>query len=303
MPGDPDHPPRSDDLHPTSPRPLRRRWWFRLLLLAAVLYVAWCTTLYFCQGWLLFPADMAPQPSPRRYDATTVELELPIEPAGRVIAWFMPATGSNPDVPAPLVIFFHGNAEIIDYQHTVVEGYRRLGCAVLLPEYRGYGRSDGKPGERAIVADAVRFYDKIITRPDVDADRIVIHGRSLGGGPAAQLAVKRPGHPLILESTFSSAAAMAHKYAAPAFLVRHPFRTDRALAAAGTAPVLIFHGTRDDIIPVSHGRRLRDIAPHATYVEYDCRHNDFPGSDNEQAYWNEIARFLERTGIIEGTPP
>jgi fermentation-respiration switch protein FrsA (DUF1100 family) len=91
---------------------------------------------------------------------------------------------------------------------------------------------------------------------------------------------------------------MAHKYGAPSFLAKHPFRTDRVLEKLDV-PVLIFHGTRDSIIPVSHGRNLSEIALSRTYVEYDCGHNDFPGRDNEDAYWSEIADFLKRTRIIE----
>ena len=281
-------------------KPALKRLLRRMLVFLAIFYVAWCGFLYFYQDKLLFPVDMAPDPLPLLYDATTHEITIDTED-GQSIAFFIPALQSSPERPAPAVIFFHGNAELIDYQSTVVEGYRKLGCSVLLPEYRGYGRSDGKPGERVIVADALRFYDELVKRADVDKSRVVIHGRSLGGGPAAQLAGRRDCQALILESAFSSAAAMAYKYGAPAFLVKHPFRTDRVLETLDT-PVLIFHGTNDDIIPVAHGRKLHDIARNGRYVEYDCRHNDFPGLDNEAAYWQEIAAFLKQARIIEEPP-
>ncbi|MFH1416958.1 MAG: alpha/beta hydrolase [Planctomycetota bacterium] len=289
--------PATDD---ANKKPPLKRLLRRVLVSLAIFYVAWCGILYLYQDKLLFPVDMAPDPLPLLYDATTDEITIDTED-GQSVAFFMPAFQSSPERPAPAVIFFHGNAELIDYQSTAVEGYRKLGCSVLLPEYRGYGRSDGKPGERVIVADALRFYDELLKRADVDKSRIVIHGRSLGGGPAAQLAGRRDCQALILESSFYSAAAMAYKYGAPAFLVKHPFRTDRVLETLDT-PVLIFHGTNDDIIPVAHGRKLRDIARNGRYVEYDCKHNDFPGRNNEEGYWGEIAVFLEQTGIIEEPP-
>ncbi|MBN2562375.1 MAG: alpha/beta hydrolase [Phycisphaerae bacterium] len=288
-----------DGLPSLARRPLRRRLWFRAVTFVAILYAAWCTALYLCQDKLLFARDLAPDPSPLPYDAVTEELRRSIEDGAEAVAWFIPARNQPSGKPAPLVIFFHGNAEIIDYQSTVVEGYRRLGCSVLLPEYRGYGRCGGKPSEQGIVSDAVYFYDQVIQRCDVDASHIVFHGRSLGGGPAAALAARRRPNVLILESTFASVTAMARAYLVPSFLVKAPFRTDRVLESLDV-PVLIFHGTQDDIIPVSHGRRLRDAARHGTYVEYGCRHNDFPGRGNEDAYWQEIRAFLKRNGIDAG---
>ncbi len=272
----------------------------RFLVFLVIFCAAWWTTLYFYQDELLFPVDMAPDPLPLLYDATTQEITIDTED-GQSVAFFMPAFQSSALRPRPVVIFFHGNAELIDFQSTAVEGYRKLGCSVLLPEYRGYGRSDGEPSEKVIVADAIRFYDELVKRPDVDKDHIVIHGRSLGGGPAAQLAGRRGCQALIIESSFSSAAAMAYSYAAPPFLVKHPFRTDHVLETLDT-PVLIFHGTNDDVIPVAHGRKLRDLARNGRYVEYDCMHNDFPGHDHETAYWEEIATFLKNTRIIEEPP-
>ncbi|MCG8403809.1 MAG: alpha/beta hydrolase [Phycisphaerales bacterium] len=276
-------------------RPLRQRPWFRLVIYVAAFYMVWCTILYSWQDSLLFPAEMAAEPLPRLYSAKTVELIRDLDSGGKVVAWFIPAPTLKPR--SPCIIYFHGNAEIIDHQHTVVEGYLRLGCSVLLPEYRGYGRSAGSPSEKGIVEDAVYFHDEIVKRDDVDKSRVVFHGRSLGGGPAAQLAARRKPKLLILESTFSSAAAMAHKYFAPMFLVKHPFRTDHVLESLDV-PVLLFHGSRDDIIPVEHGRKLRDLAFDATYVEFDCRHNDFPGHDNEEKYWADIERFMEKHGVI-----
>jgi fermentation-respiration switch protein FrsA (DUF1100 family) len=281
---------------------LRRRT-LGMVAVAGVSYAAWCGTMYFYQDKLLFPADMAPPPLPLGYHGlSTVEMKLGLAGGGSVVAWFLPAPKATPSSPAPVVAYFHGNAEIIDYQHEIVEGYHRLGCSILLPEYRGYGRAGGKPSEGAIVADAACFYDELVKRPDVDASRIVFHGRSLGGGPAAQLAARRTPRALILESAFSSVAAMASKYGCPSFLAKNPFHTDHVLESLDV-PVLIFHGTNDDIIPVSHGRRLRDLARHGTYVEYGCRHNDFPGGGNEEAYWNEIAAFLRRSGVIEAAIP
>ncbi|HRR86970.1 MAG TPA: alpha/beta hydrolase, partial [Phycisphaerae bacterium] len=139
-----------------------------------------------------------------------------------------------------------------------------------------------------------------LKREDVDPGRIAIHGRSLGGGVAAQIAARRKPAALILESTFTSVASYAQKYCVPKLLVRHPFRTDLVLPELDV-PVLVFHGTRDDIVPVKHGRRLAKLARNAVYVEYDCGHNDAPGPGNEADYWGRIEAFLEEAGITRPT--
>ncbi len=274
----------------------------RLLRSAVTIYLVWATTLYFMQDRILFPAYAAGPPSPLKFNYATVEMERQVPDVGRVAAWFVPAQLATAASPAPLVVYFHGNAELIDHQHDMIQHYRNLGCNVLLPEYRGYGRSAGHPSEAGILSDAEHFLAEALKRPDVDGSRLVIHGRSLGGGPAALLAMKHKPVVLVLESTFASAAAMASKYFVPSFLVKNKFHVDDAVASLDI-PILMFHGTTDDIIPISHGRRLKGLAKRGTYVEYDCRHNDFPGGpSNEDDYWRHIETLLRENRILATQP-
>lgn len=274
----------------------------RLLRSAVTIYLVWATTLYFMQDRILFPAYAAGPPSPLKFNYATVEMERQVPDVGRVAAWFVPAQRATAASPAPLVVYFHGNAELIDHQHDMIQHYRNLGCNVLLPEYRGYGRSAGHPSEAGILSDAEFFLSEALNRPDVDGSRLVIHGRSLGGGPAALLAMKHKPVVLVLESTFASAAAMASKYFVPSFLVKNKFHVDDAVASLDI-PILMFHGTTDDIIPISHGRRLKALAKRGTYVEYDCRHNDFPGGpSNEDDYWRHIEAHLTENRILTTQP-
>lgn len=286
-------------VQPAPARSRKRGIILRILIYLAVLYLGWCILLYFFQDRLLFPADMAPQPAPKayRYTRNTAEIRLPIEAGGEVVAWFIPAAGASPSKPAPVAIFFHGNAEIIEFMDEIVTPYQSLGVSVFLPEYRGYGRSAGQPSEKAIVADAVRFYDELIKRPDVDKSRIVIHGRSLGGGPACALAAQRMPRALILQSAFTSAADLAHRYAAPGFLATSPFHNDRIIPTLDI-PMLIAHGCQDEVIPVEHGRTLARLARHAKYLEYTCKHNGFPGDGSEDAWWSEVTDFLKNAGVL-----
>ena len=123
------------------------------------------------------------------------------------------------------------------------------------------------------------------------------HGRSLGGGVAAALATERPPAALVLESTFTSLAALARTRGLPESLCRHPFRTDRALPGL-QRPVLVLHGRDDELIPPAHGRELHALAPGSTYVELPGGHNDFPG--DRAAYEDALRQFLRTHAILAG---
>ena len=281
-------------------RVCRNSFWFKFMWYLIAAYIVWCLFLYFKQDSIIFPRHMAADPLAGPPGADVVVSRLNLD-GGSVESWFFPAPSATAENPAPMVVFFHGNAELIDYQDALVQSYRLLGCSVLLPEYRGYGRSAGKPSQEAIVADAVRFHDELIRRDDVDATRILFHGRSLGASIAAALAEHRKPRALILESCFTSVAAMSRRRLVPAFLLKHPFRTDRFVART-EIPILIFHGKYDRIVPLSHAHKLRDLARNGRYVEYPCGHNDFPGPGNLLRYWKTISEFLGRTDMIQLAP-
>jgi len=276
----------------------RRPFWKRTLYCLLLVYVGWCATLYFYQEHLIFPGAFIRGPAARHVDPQTIIMPLNLPGGGQVESWFQPAPTASAAHPGPAVIFFHGNAELIDYQDDITLGYHQLGYSVLLPEYRGFGRSAGEPSQEGIVEDAVQLYDQLRARPEVDPARIIIHGRSLGGGFAAQLALKRRPVALVLESTFTSAAQMAYKYGVPQFLVKYPLRTDQVLPQL-SCPLLLFHGITDTIIPVQHGRRLHELVPNAVYIEYPCGHNDMPGPENERDYWAQIRNFLSQAQTIK----
>ena len=259
--------------------------------------LVWWGLVYLLQERVLFPRDMTPHPLPGPPSRDIEVFQIALEGGGRVEAWYAPPLNQTPGQPSAAVVFFHGNAELIDYQNRIVQGYRQLGLAVLLVEYRGYGRSSGQPSQQAIRGDAAQFYDQLVQRPEIDPRRVVFHGRSLGGGLASDLARVRPPAALVLESTFQSIRAMASGLGVPAFLIKHPLRTDQVLRQ-NHIPVLIFHGSHDEIIPPSHGRALRDLAEDPVYIEFPCGHNDFPGQANEDAYWEAIGRFLKDHGVL-----
>jgi fermentation-respiration switch protein FrsA (DUF1100 family) len=242
--------------------------------------------LFLVQRSLLFPAPSPSDAPARPADARQVWLTTP---AGPVETWYLPPL-SGAGRPAPLILFAHGNGELIDYWPAAFDPPRRSGHAVLLLEYPGYGRSQGRPSEASITAAALAAFDWAASQPEVDAARIVGYGRSLGSGAVCALIGRRPLAGLILESPFSSVRSFARRYGAPGFLVRDPFdNLSRIRRYHG--PLLILHGEHDDIIPPLHGRALAAAAPQAEFHLLPCGHNNCPRA------WGLIDAFLGRNGL------
>ncbi len=263
--------------------------WFRCLTYVLVVYTLWCGFVWRYQDKFILPAPQRDGPPPSDFAGELWTIDIP---GGQVHAQWYPTWSTGPPV---VVVLFHGNGETIERQGWWAEGYRARGCQVLLPEYRGYGHADGKAGQRAMRADLVRFYDRLLEQPGVTPERIVFHGRSLGGGAAAMLAAERRPAAMILESTFTSIAGYFKRYGVPTLLCRHPFRTERVVRELDL-PILVLHGDRDIVVPIEEGRRLAAIAPRARLVEFEAGHNDLPGIDGEVAYWRAIEELLAEAG-------
>ncbi len=247
------------------------------------------------QRQILFPTGAIPvPPSGLARPPGLIRVDLSI-PKGIVEGWFVPGRGVTAEKPGPVVFFGHGNGELIDYAAPGLEPYLRRGVSLALLEYRGYGRSSGTPSQEAIVGDMVQFYDTISARPEVDPTRIIFHGRSLGGGVVCGLAAERTPQALILESTFRSVAVMARQFLLPRFFVRDPFDNEAVLADLDL-PVLLFHGTRDELIPYAHGEALAAVARDARLVSFECGHNDLP--PQLEPYWTEIDTYLRSRGTL-----
>jgi pimeloyl-ACP methyl ester carboxylesterase len=214
---------------------------------------------------------------------------------GKVEAWYLPPPETHDQPPRPVVIFAHGNAELIDFCVQELIPFTQWGIGVLLVEFPGYGRSEGRPSERTITETFTAAYDTITRRTYIDNDRVILYGRSIGGGAACALLKERPAAALILMSTFTSIRSFAKRYLAPPFLIRDPFDNVAAIEKYN-GPVLIFHGKHDEVIPYDHGKSLYQSAPNGKFISYTCGHNDCPPDDAH--FWREIKNFLVSAGII-----
>lgn len=278
----------------------KRSWRKRImtwLLILFSLYLIYCGLLFFFQTKLIFPASMAGQAGQTLPTADTEVIALSTG-EGTTTAWLVPAPGLSAAPPAPLAVFFHGNAELMDHQHAIIDLYHRLGVHVLLVEYRGYGHSDGTPSERHIVADSLEAIEQVLQRDDVDSNKLVLHGRSIGGGLAAQVALQTQPAALVVENTFTSVSGMAMRFGVPPFIVTSPLKSEEAFKQL-SIPILIMHGQRDSIVPVAHAHSLEAAANVATLVLFDADHNTLPEAAQVWLYKESIASHLADAGLIE----
>jgi uncharacterized protein len=212
----------------------------------------------------------------RGYPATPQALGLPFEEVTlraedgvSVHGWFFPG-GRRGAESAPLtLLFFHGNAENIGGCLDLTDLTRETGDNLLLVDYHGYGESGGQPSETGLYLDGRAALAYLKTRRDVDPGRIVLWGRSIGSAVAVELATAadleaRPPKGVILESPFTSVRDLLKAGGHWIFYAASRFGTYRfdSVSRIGRlrAPLLVIHGTADDIVPLSLGREMFDRA-------------------------------------------
>ena len=201
--------------------------------------------------------------------------------------WFVKGTSSR----APLVVYFGGNAEEVSWLTGVADQF--AGWSLLLINYRGYGESEGRPGEKALFEDALLIHDYAKRRADVNPERIVAMGRSLGSGVAVYLAANRPLRGVVLVSPYDSMVQVAKRhypFLPVSLLLRHRFDS-LARAPHIDAPLLCLAATEDEVIPPAHSRVLFDAWQGAkTWREISrADHDSIAG---EPDYGRSIAEFL-----------
>jgi fermentation-respiration switch protein FrsA (DUF1100 family) len=258
-----------------------------LVAIAGGVVLAYWVFLFAVQRALIYPAPRAPDSGPLPGpDVERIWFDLP---GARSEAWFLPAAAITS--AAPLIVYAHGNGELIDGWLHEFAPLRAWGVSVLLVEYPGYGRSSGKPSQASIGRAFTAAYDWASRQPRVDARRIIGYGRSLGGGAICALASERSLAALVLESTFTSLRDQAHAYGAPGFLVRDPF-DNLARVREFPGPILLLHGARDDSVPVEQARRLHDASPASELHVLACGHDDCPPP------WPLLKDFLREQHLL-----
>ncbi len=262
-----------------------------------ILYAAYCGVLFLMQRQMMFPHQMTETPKETKNIPGLEKIFLDTE-HGKTEAWFFPPIMKQEKGPCPAIIFAHGNAELIDFWPEEFIPFTHIGIGVMLVEYPGYGRSEGKASQRSVTDVFLSAYHFLMSQKKerVDPSRIILMGRSVGGGAICQLAARRPSAALILMSAFTGTRALAAKYLAPGFLVRDTF-DNLAVIRNYPGPVLVIHGKNDEVIPYSHGRSLYQAAKHGKLIICEGGHNDCPPDWN--LFRKEIIDFLCEAELID----
>ncbi len=261
-------------VHLGATMPLNNIW--SILLLALGLYLALGLLLFLFQGRLLYYPNLPSRAivgTPERIGLAYEPVEIVTDDGIRLDGWFVPATTE----PRGALLFFHGNAGNISHRLDSLRIFHDLGLAVLIFDYRGYGRSDGWVSERGTYLDAAAAWRYLTEQRRIPEDEIVFFGRSLGAAIAAHLATEHEPKALILESSFTSVAdfAASQYWMYPVrWLVRFHYDAREYLGSVA-CPVLIVHSRDDEIIPFRHGRDLfADANEPKEFLELRGGHND-----------------------------
>lgn len=268
-----------------------------LLIVAASVYAGLGLIMFFAQSRMLyFPLrdiEITPQAEGFEYEEVFFSTRDGIQLNG----WFVPAPN-----PSGILLFCHGNAGNISHRLDSIRIFRRLGLSTFIFDYRGYGKSGGRPTEKGTYLDADAAWRYLVEERGVSPAQIVLFGRSLGGAVAAWLARDHDARALIVESSFLSVPDIGselYPFLPVRLLSRFKYNTREYLRAV-RCPILVAHSPEDEIIPFSHGRRLFESAPiPKEFLEIRGDHNyGFLLSGKE--YEDGLRRFLAKFPGGEG---
>jgi len=217
----------------------------------------------------------------------------------RLHGWFVPAVGTARGT----VVHFHGNAQNMTAHFAFVDWLPHRGFNVFAFDYRGYGASEGRPGRRGLIEDGRAAIETVRRRLDVDPDRVVVFGQSLGGACALALLGREPAlgvRAVAADSAFFSYRSIVEdklgelpvlgwfRRPLARWLIDDEWSPGSVVGRIAPTPLLLLHGSRDRVIPASHSRRLFEAAgePKTLWL--------IPGLDHTEAIVDERGPWRDR---------
>jgi len=270
---------------------------FNLLIIIVALYGLLTALLYYFQRHLIYhPVKATVSPDQyglegfSDYRATTADNQS-------VQLWHHPASAGF-----PTVVYFHGNAGHVGGRSTIYDALRKCGFGILALSYRGYGGSSGAPSESGLYADARAAIAFVSQKTQAPHGRIILFGESLGTGVAVQMALEYEVGCVVLEAPYVSVAARAaemYPFVPVALLIKDKYHSIQKIAQV-KAPLLLFHGERDNVIPVAHGKAVFAAAtsPKQAFFFPDICHNDF----DTNVISEHVLNFAIKHNLIKDKP-
>lgn len=266
----------------------------RMITLVSVLLITYAVLVLLIFGiqdrLVYFPTrDLVA--TPRTIGIDYEDVWLTTEDGVRLHAWFIPTPGAR-----LTVLHFHGNGGNISHRLERIKLFGALNLNVFLFDYRGYGQSGGRPNEEGMYRDARSAWGYLVKTRLLSPSSIVLHGESLGGAVAVQLASEQTPAAVIVESSFSSIkdlGAEVYPWLPVRWISRFDYSSKDRLTNVHS-PILIVHSRDDELVPFHHGETLFAAAAEPKqFLEIHGSHNaGFTYSD--KVYATGIAAFLTR---------
>ncbi len=260
--------------------------------LLLVTYLALAAVLYFMQPKFLYSPERDVYSTPAELGLDFEDVVFKSADGLDLSGWYIPAKNSK-----HTLLFCHGNGGNMAHRLDSINIFHNLGLNCFIFDYRGYGDSPGKPGEKGTYTDAMAAYKWLTEGKKIPAEGIIIFGRSLGGSIAAQLASKVEARALIVESTFTSYVDIGNEY--------YPYMPVRWFARFGyrtidyirdvRCPVMLIYSRNDEIVPYKFGLELYEAANEPKeFIEIFGGHNDCFLTSGEiyTEIWEKWIKFL-----------
>ncbi|BBD55377.1 alpha/beta hydrolase [Planktothrix agardhii] len=271
-----------------------------LLAVGAIAYLCACLFMFLRQTrFIFFPSrliSMTPDDVGLSYQDIELQISTPSGKIETVHCWWIPSE-TNPN--QKVIIDLHGNRNTIEGNIGYAEQFHEMGLSVLLVEYRGYGRSTNRfPSEKTVYQDVEAAWNYLVNERQINPHNIYVFGHSLGGAIAINLALKHTEIAgLIIESSFTNIREMIDykkKYwMFPINLILTQKFDSLAKISALKMPILLTHGTEDELIPKTMSEDLFNAAiePKQLLIVAGAGHNNVRQVGGKE-YWETVQQFL-----------
>lgn len=257
-------------------------------LLTAVVgaYILLLIVMYMFQNKLLFMPSSVHVQTPESFGLTASDVWVETDDGETIHGWYFPNESAE-----FVVLLSHGNAGNIGGRISIAESLVKSGASVLLYDYRGYGKSTGKPSEAGFYSDIMAVIRYLGSELEVQPDQIILYGRSMGGAVAAYAATQIDAKGLVLDSAFLNVKEMIKDLYpfVPAFLASYDFPLDEYVKQIPQIPVMVMHSRDDEIVDFSHGRKVFELLEEPKmFVELQGGHNEnfFESRETFEFYWH-----------------